>query len=135
MTISLKDQIAGRCIHFNGLMNEKCNLGVMYDDVKIRTSRPYKVPCLLNDRLHGGHCSLCEFPSATQLKREVTEIEELSLKTITACAKVKDHFQKTGEHRGKVECPECQEDLNYTVSNENGHIWGKCSGCDIGWME
>lgn len=37
--------------------------------------------------------------------------------------------------KGFIKCPKCGGKLFYTISNYNGHIWGKCQteNC-VGWM-
>ena len=132
---TLEEQISNKCIHFTGLGNSPCDKGVDYDDVKVKDSSPFKVPCLSHEGMHGGKCEHAEFPTKEQVEKRVNEIQDMSNKTIEAYAKVKEHHQKTGEFKGKVECPECPGNLHYTVAKLNGHIWAKCDECDVGWME
>ena len=40
------------------------------------------------------------------------------------------------ENRGKIPCPKCQGELNYTRASLNGHVWGKCKTEDcLSWMQ
>ncbi len=40
------------------------------------------------------------------------------------------------ENRGKIECPKCKGELNYSRAKSNGHVWGKCKteNC-LSWMQ
>ena len=133
--ISLKEQIANKCIHFNGLQSKQCKKGIDYSDVQVKSSRPYKVPCLLHENMNGGECEHCEFPSNNEVKKQVDEICNYGAKTIKAYQAIKSHYEKTKEAKGKIECTECGGELHYTVASVNGHIWAKCSGCGMVWME
>lgn len=38
--------------------------------------------------------------------------------------------------QGSVKCPVCGNDLYYSISSYNGHLWGKCSGDNcLAWMQ
>lgn len=132
---SLKEQIENKCIHFTGMINKECKKGVKYEDVKVKTERPFKIPCLLDSDLGTGSCAFCEFPSPEQVKKEVDEIKERGRKMMGAYSAVKGHYEKHKKRKNKMECPDCKGDLHYTVAKINGHIWAKCSGCGLGWME
>ena len=46
---------------------------------------------------------------------------------------------KEGQKRGvtgTIPCPKCGAELQYSISDYNGHIWGRCEtpGC-LNWME
>jgi hypothetical protein len=50
---SLHEQIANKCIHFNGIMEKTCKAGICYSDVREEPGEgPYKFPCLKQ----GGEC-------------------------------------------------------------------------------
>lgn len=126
--MELVDQLKNRCIHFNGIMNECCMAGIKYADVRV--GRPYKFPCIKT----GGECAKSEFLSDEQAKMQAKEIDEQGLKTATAYINIKEHYQKTKQLQGKLPC-ECGGELNYTVAKSNGHIWAKCTKCDIRFNE
>lgn len=125
---SLKDQISCKCIHFNGIMNECCKVGIKYADVRVDI--PYKFPCLKT----GGECSSSQFRTDEEVKKEISEIEGIGMKSLIAYGKAKLHFEKTGQRQGILEC-DCGGELKYTVAEINNHIWGKCFGCDISFVE
>ena len=136
MSKTLEEQISGKCIHFNGLfINKECKKGVKYNAVKVPGVKPVQVPCLRDNTMSGGSCDFVCFPSDEEVKKQVEEIEQMTTRTIGAYAAVKNHFDKTSERQGKIECPECQGDLHFTVAELNNHIWAKCSNCKLSFIE
>ncbi|MDD5358419.1 MAG: hypothetical protein PHX80_04680 [Candidatus Nanoarchaeia archaeon] len=131
---TLKEQIENRCKHFTGMMNKECAVGVIYEDVKDKTSKPYKIPCFKKGLMAGNMCALACFPTDEEVEKEVNEIEESGTKQIKAYMAVKNHIKETGEKQGKIKCTSCGGDLHYTQAECNGHIWGKCK-CGLAWME
>jgi hypothetical protein len=128
---TLEEQIACKCIHFNGIMEKICKAGINYSDVRVSDGNgPYKFPCLKQ----GGECSSARWWNADQVKKRVAEIEYSCNKTVGAIASIKDHISKTKNQQGKVKC-ECGGELHYTVAQVNGHIWAKCDSCDISFNE
>lgn len=128
MMKTLEEQIACKCIHFNGIMEKVCKAGVNYADV--RAGKPYQFPCLKQ----GGECAKVQFMTPEQVKQELDEIEYISTRVIVAMIAVKEYIKKTNEQAGKVLC-ECGGELHYTVAQVNGHVWAKCSSCDISFNE
>ncbi len=129
--LSLEEQIASKCIHFNGVMSKVCKAGINYADVRVDDSDgPYKFPCLQQ----GGQCASAEFRTHAQVKKEMAEIEDSCNKTIIAMSTIKDHIHKTKEQRGKVKC-ECGGELHFTVAKINGHVHANCPSCGISFME
>lgn len=126
--LSLHDQIARKCIHFNGIMNKACKAGINYDDVKV--DRPFKFPCLKQ----GGECPHAEFLTDEQVKELIAKTEEDSVKTLVAYTLVKDHYAKTKEQSGKIPC-ECGGEIHYTIASLNGHVWARCKSCGISFNE
>jgi hypothetical protein len=55
----------GWCRHFNGMMHESCKAGVLYEEVRDTTTRPYGYPCFLNGPIpHGAiPCAAASFPT------------------------------------------------------------------------
>ncbi len=125
---TLKEQIESKCVHFNGIMNNCCKVGVNYADVRV--DKPYKFPCLKQ----GGECSKSQFPTTEEINSRIEEIEGSGLKAIMAHAAIKSHFNETNESTGSIKC-ECGGNLNYNVAPTNGHIWAKCSKCSLSFME
>ena len=126
--LSLQDQIARKCIHFNGVMEKICKAGISYADVRI--DKPYKFPCLQQ----GGECSHAQFLTDDQVKERLIEMENDSVKALVAYTSVKEHYIKTKEQSGKVAC-QCGGELHYAVASINGHIWAKCKSCGISFVE
>lgn len=129
--LSLHEQIARKCIHFNGVMEKVCKAGIKYEDVREEPQDgPYRFPCLKQ----GGECSHASFLNEEQVNERVAEIEHSCNQTIIAISIIKDHIKKTKEQQGKVKC-ECGGELHFTVAQVNGHIWAKCNSCGISFNE
>jgi len=131
---SLEEQISGKCIHFTGISNEKCEKGIEYDTVRDKTVRPYTLPCLAHEGMNGGECKHCEFPSLEAVQQQVKDIQSRTQDVVEVVAAVKAHYKKTKQRIGKIECAKCGGDLNYAVS-DNGHTRATCTGCSMGWIE
>lgn len=131
---TLNEQIAGKCIHFNGLGNKLCDAGIKYKDVEVKGARPIRIPCLKDSCLTGGECSKIQFPTDEEIAKQTEEIKAIGQKSADAYNAVKTHIDATGEMHGKIVCPSCGGNLHYTQAEVNGHIWGKCK-CGISWME
>lgn len=127
---SLDQQLSDKCIHFNGTMNECCKAGIKYTDVRDDSERPYKFPCLKQ----GGNCSHSKFRTPEEVEQEMDAIFKRGAKVLSAHAAIQHHIETTKETSGKVQC-QCGGELNYIVSSTNGHIWAKCSGCGISFVE
>lgn len=121
---SLQEQIENRCVHFTGVMNDTCEAGINYADV--REGRPYKFPCLKQ----GGFCLSCQFPSPEEVMAEVDEIQGVGLKTMRVYVKIQEHYRQTKQASGSVKC-DCGGELRYSVASVNGHIWAACSKCTL----
>lgn len=132
---SLEEQIGGKCIYFTGMINKWCRKGVLYEDVKIKTHRPYQVPCFSDILFGGGECPHVKFPSKEYVDNEVKKIKDIGIETMGTYDMVQAHYDKTKQPIGVLECLKCKGELHYTVSSVNGHIWAKCSSCGMGWME
>lgn len=129
--IPLEEQIARKCIHFTGIMDKVCKMGILYSNVRVDDGDgPYKFPCLKQ----GGECAMAKFRTEQEVKDKVAEIEESINKAIIAFLSVKDHYAKTKEQTGKVPC-QCGGELHYTRVNINGHFWVKCNSCGISFNE
>ncbi len=132
---SLEQQIGGKCIHFNGLVNKKCDKGITYQDVKEPEVKPFLFPCLKGELRNGGSCELCEFPSKEEVDKQVKEINERQKATIGNLVSVKQHYAKTKETSGVLKCQGCGGELHYAVAKINGHTRATCKGCEMGWIE
>lgn len=72
---TLEQQIQARCVHFNGLINERCEIGIEYLSVRDSSRSPYRWPC--HKGAGGGDChTVChraEFLTDEQAKNEADE--------------------------------------------------------------
>lgn len=86
MSKSIKEQLENWCVHFNGIQNGSCKIGIPYSDVRI--DKPYKFPCL-------NQCDTCDkrqMPTPEQVEQEIEEIGKAFLDYINK--------QKTPHRRG-----------------------------------
>lgn len=137
---SLREQIEGKCIHFNGLMNDVCKAGVRYAQFRTPTpgESPYMFPCH-KDRGASIPCDKRKWPSEEHVQARLDEIEESTQRHMKAGAVVKDFRTR---NKGKsaqevVDCPACGTGkLHLSISSYNGHVWGRCTteNC-LAWME
>lgn len=147
---SLAAQIEDKCIHFNGLQNDRCDAGVRYEVVRVehapiayrRADSPavYRQsasrPCHDSMNLGGAVCTNRCAPTPEYVAKRVADSEREIAATFTARARITD---ATGGKRGAtgvVECPVCNGKLSYSVASSNGHIHARCAtqGC-VAWME
>lgn len=128
---SLHEQIANKCIHFNGIMEKTCKAGICYADVRDEPDEgPYKFPCLKQ----GGECKMAEFMTEEQVNNRVEEIESSGVNAMIAMASIKAHYDKTKEESGRIPC-KCGGQLSYARSSFNGHFIGGCNSCGISFRE
>lgn len=127
---SLHDQIANRCVHFNGVMEKVCKAGISYRDVRDETMKPYGFPCLKT----GGMCDKCQFPTEEEVRKEIEEIQIGSSWALSTLLKVKEEI-KIGEHGyGSMPC-DCGGTIHYSVAEINGHARAACDKCKNSIME
>lgn len=137
---SLREQIADKCVHFSGLMNDTCKAGIDYERFRKQaaTPGPRGFPCL-RDYDKAPECDKREWPSEEYIRARLDKIEASTQRHLKAAAVVAEFRRK---HKGKsaqeeVPCPACGTGtLHLSISGYNGHVWGKCStdGC-LQWME
>ena len=127
---SLKEQLLGRCIHFNGLMNKSCDVGLVYMDVKDRDARPYLFPCLKQ----GGICLKAQFMTEDEAEKEANLLEDKGIQSMNARHLILAEIKATGKRNGTIQCPVCNGELHFNKAETNGHIWANCQ-CGFGWME
>jgi hypothetical protein len=98
---TLQEQIADWCIHFNGIQNTACKIGIPYDGVTDNHKR--KVPCIKN---HGcaEFCPSAQFPTEEEVTAKVAEINKEVAQFLTTMAenKVCPHCQVPIEKKRKV---------------------------------
>jgi len=135
---TIEEQIGGKCIHFNGIMNKACKCGINYEQVF--GERPVmRMPCIKDRMEHLTDdvipCEKLEFPTPEEVKRQVEEGNKSVSFTIIALMKVKKHIKETGESQGSIKCPNGDHNLNYARAESNGHVWMSCKDCGISMME
>jgi hypothetical protein len=77
-TPSLWEQEATWCIHFSGLMDKTCRLGIAYDDVKGEGKGIERFPCLKETPADPTRTDLCvgvEYLTEEQAKAKAEETE------------------------------------------------------------
>lgn len=140
---TLEEQIACKCIHFNGYQNESCRAGVAYSSVTIsREQKPLGVnaPCFREGE--SIQCDKRHFPTDDEVAEIVAKKRESINSTAKAFSAVSNDVKAKGLKKGNggggyVKCPCCESgQIAYSVAGYNGHIWGQCStkGC-VSWMQ
>jgi hypothetical protein len=123
---SLKEQIAGKCRHFNGIMNETCKAGIAYEDIR-SDDKPFRFPCIDRD-FH--NCSSASFLTDEEVEEEIKEINTSTAKVIGVLMVIK----KDNSNNGTVPCA-CGGTVHYVRAQLNGHVHAKCDTCDLSFME
>ena len=142
---TLKEQIESKCIHFNGLGQDRCRKGVSYDelDKDNRIMCRATLPCMKPDKylpegVQQFHCPHVEFPSEEDVQAEIKEHEEC-MKKMDAALKVVQpiRVRENGKNwRGVLECPICKGKLHVSHAACNGHVHAQCETKDcVAWME
>lgn len=123
------------CHHFNGRVNERCKVGILYSAVVNDTERSF--PCCV-ERTGSIKCDKFRLSTPEEEAEEEKAIQDSidrTMKTIPIVKKIKqDHVGE--DWKGIVECPICKGKLHLSHASINGHVWGRCetSGC-VNWME
>lgn len=75
-----EEQIAGRCVHFNGVMHRTCRAGVVYDELSGRDDNGHRVnalPCLKGPAAFPGKevatCPQLRWPTPEEVRAEKEE--------------------------------------------------------------
>jgi len=130
---------AGKCKHFNGVSNEKCEAGVCYKELAGEPTAGYvmRLPCL-PDTPKAVTCIKREEPTPEEIAASEAKIKEASERFMLALPIIKDMKQKYRKQSAEEvrECPVCKGKLHLAISAYNGHVWGKCEteNC-LAWME
>lgn len=127
---TIDEQIAGKCIFFNGLLNKFCNKGIEYDSfgrVKMNV-----IPCIAGGT---ASCEHRQFPTAEDVEEKVKKMTEASGKALGLLFAARNHFEKTGNVTGKFKCPYGDHDVMFVRAELNGHYWVKCRTCQVSFNE
>jgi hypothetical protein len=141
MPRTLKEQILGKCKHFNGVQHSHCAAGIEYHRVRVEGTpgdmRSF-LPCFGTH----GECSKREMPTEAEADAEVAEVKESHQRIMIARKAIVDRcggpWKKGYEQQsGRFPCPCCGiGTLAYSRSGYNGHVHARCSteGC-VAWVE
>jgi hypothetical protein len=127
---------AGKCIHYNGTVNDTCKAGVKYEDVIVQ--KPTRsLPCIAKYNSGGATCEKCQLPTDEEVKADEAASAKRFNDTIKAREAIVKHLgtQKTGS--GRIDCPICSQFQALRFSRAgNGHIHAQCmtENC-VTWME
>lgn len=134
---------AGNCRHFNGMMNETCDVGVSYSE--LTEAHRFSPPCYVSSRTDDREKVVCAkysplSPEEVETEeREFKERMKFTLEARRRCVEDSERQEfklKVRGVEGTVECPKCQGKLQYSRSEYNGHIWAKCDTKEcLQWIE
>lgn len=131
---TLHDQIAKKCIHFNGILNKTCKAGVCYECIR-------DLPCFRKSAavdVKPTSCASCEWPTEeyiTSFMAVILESEAKAAKAADLCEKIRVEH-KGHDWEGVEVCPVCKGKLHISHAGYNGHLMVKCEteNC-LAWME
>jgi hypothetical protein len=126
--MTLREQIANKCIFYTGLSNKVCNENIQYKDVML--DKPINLPCLNR----GGFCARKILKTDEQVDIELKEMEGWSSKSLNALIKIKNHHKISKQMCGEIKC-DCGGVLRFSIAEINNHIWGNCMNCGIAIRE
>lgn len=66
--LTLEEQLAGWCKHFNGVHNDKCKVGIAYDDARYER----KLPCIKSENCTRP-CASAIFPTEEEVRKQAEE--------------------------------------------------------------
>lgn len=142
--MTLKEQKQNKCKHYNGTINDRCDAGVAYADVRVSRGegKGFDFPCLL-DRCDGTSCDKREFYSEAEIDAQIEETNRRFEGTMLARQAIVAHLGgawKKGmpSKRGVIDCPVCgaKDKLHFSRAGYNGHIHAQCETADcVAWME
>lgn len=145
----------GKCIHYNGTINDCCKAGVNYKELAGEPMQGYvlRLPCHSSEYRSGGEplprdeanvkaCDKRQEPTAEEVaqdERQVAERFERFGKIREAIVAYLGGPWKKGMpgRAGSISCPCCNGGcVNFSRAGYNGHIHAACStpGC-ASWME
>jgi len=111
----------GQCLHFNGIQNKKCRIGLPM------TENQPGIPCI--KKFSKDHyCEKYEEPSESDIKESQAEWDEVmnKLMIVMPLAEELKAYHKNHGGSGSRECPVCKGKIYYSVASSNNHIHMKC---------
>lgn len=125
---SLEEQLKNKCIHFTGLMNGSCKLGIKYRDVR---EGPLRFPCVKPEITT---CDSRKHHTDEDVQKLVDELREHGAKTLTLLVRVRSEIEVTQKGHGTIQC-ECGGKARWSVAGPRRHIWFRCPSCKITFNE
>ncbi len=134
-----------KCKHYTGSINETCDAGVKYADVR-KDNQPdpgYSLPCIAKYNHAGATCEKCQLPTAAEIAADEAAmrlwVEQVGQARAAIVAHLGGPWKKgTPGGSGQIDCPVCQQPsaLRFSRSRYNGHIHARCNTptC-VNWME
>jgi len=119
----------GCCVHFSGIQNDECKSKINYRTLVGGEDWGWarKIPCLLKDN-STIICHKYMEPTEQQLEvyqKEVNKIVESINKVSPLIKKIKSE-NKNKDNSGTDICPECGNELSWSIASVNNHVWLKC---------
>jgi len=132
-----------KCFHFNGIQNNRCKAGIVYDSLGVKPGGPM-MPCIFREcaaerGLPVAECSRYRPYTEAEIDARDAEIEastERHRKAAPTILKIRAE-NKGKSAQGTVSCPVCETGtLHWSISGYNGHMHGRCTTpkC-LNWME
>lgn len=138
---TLYEQIDCHCVHFSGLSNATCKVGVNYQSLRDKERKGYaQYPCWREGA--DLSCDQRRFPTPAEVQAKVDAIEQSFERSNAAVRVCREDAQRRGFKKGnggaaEIGCPVCRTGmLHYSVAGYNGHLHGRCDmpGC-VSWMQ
>jgi len=124
-----------KCVHFTGILNKTCKVGVCYRDVfDIKN-----MPCLGESPMRTLPLATCEkkkLPTREDVEKDIDERGKSFKNTMVVRKAIVARIGETKQNTGTLTCPICESGTVAYVRHSNGHIHARCStdGC-VAWME
>lgn len=135
------EQIARKCVHFNGVQNASCKAGVVYATVESKEIRGFAgSPCFREGE--GVPCEKRHFPTAEEVDARVAERKKSTERLFLGMGAASEDAKQKGYRKGNggqssLPCPVCKTGiLHYSVAGYNGHMRGQCTTAKcLSWMQ
>jgi hypothetical protein len=135
----------GHCVHFNGIQNDRCKVGVRYHDlVGNEAGCARRLPCtgVFKDEPNKAVCPKAEHLTREQAEQAVRDADKRCKQTLDAVKAAHADAESKNLRQGNggvssMDCPlKCGGTLRYSVASYNGHMHAKCDTKDcVSWME
>ena len=120
----------GRCVHFTGVQNETCDMGVVYEAITDgRMGMINRLPCF-KDAPERKECVYFKDPTMEEVQAYEKDMKAAMKRTVKAFAAIKEDAKGRRGVNGRIDCPNCNGKLSYSIASVNGHVWAKCETAD-----